>query len=40
MQVKSLIERDQAVTRFVLTKRGKAVLTALLGGSQGQSLED
>jgi hypothetical protein len=33
MQVKSLIERDQAATRFVLTEQGRAVLATMLGGS-------
>ena len=33
MQVKSLIEHDQAATRFVLTARGRAVLATMLGGS-------
>jgi hypothetical protein len=32
MQVKSLIERDQKATRFVLTEEGRAVLAALLAG--------
>jgi hypothetical protein len=32
MQVKSLIERDQAATHFVLTEQGQAVLAAMLGG--------
>jgi hypothetical protein len=34
MQVKGLIERDQAATRLVLTEQGQAVLTAMLGGAR------
>jgi hypothetical protein len=34
MMVRGLIERDQAASRFALTEQGRAVLAALLGGSE------
>jgi hypothetical protein len=34
MMVRCLIERDQAASRFALTEQGRAVLAALLGGSE------
>jgi hypothetical protein len=34
MMVRNLIERDQAVTRFILTEQGHAVLAALADGQR------
>jgi hypothetical protein len=34
MMVRNLIERDPGAARFVLTEQGRAVLAALLGGSE------
>jgi hypothetical protein len=34
MMVRGLIERDQAASRFMLTEQGRAVLAALLDGSE------